>query len=481
MNKLFKLGLVVAAAVSLTACNIDFDGIGKDDEGNDITLLVLDIPACDVNYTFTVVDVVTGLPVSGSFTARITPDTANAGGLANPNELLVTDAMRVSLEHEFSGSLELLLNPNVAVSESNPVAFTAVAENLGNGYVGIPTYVRSTEKGKREIVLQVINTVSPPTQSRPNYVMQTRSVNPGSEISVNGAATLVGSLLNLSLGNGYLLQGLYRSSTSGTLTSSSSNPSAFDSHGILLISDHLNAPPRSSASLSAGQFFFLIKRMSNLVSGKLAFSVSSDFRASASFRYNVETSAGSFSGIFRSTIPFAKLYIEQLFAYSGDKSATLTLTPIADLNVVGSSERQISDITVSGGAIASPAYSVTKLANRTNYKIKLVGICASDRKVSIAPSKSFVYRKVGTEEWLRGELAAGQTSLLLETGADYEFGVNFDGRFYQYPFTTTRENIQNVLNNEYVEKYTLSDLSDGTFSISITVVAEEICQLTGND
>lgn len=224
MNKLIKLGLVLAAAVSITSCNIDFDGIGKDDDGNDITLIVLDLPACDVNYTFTAVDAVTGALLTNEFTARITPNTQEAGGLANPDQILVTDAMKVSLQHQFSGSLELSLNPNIKISQENPVGFTIVAESADPNYVGIPVYARSTEKGKREIALEVINLNSIYTGDPGNGLLKNFATKSIADVVLSGASTNVLMSMNKIMGNGYVIQGLYSAASSGTVTTTCSNP-----------------------------------------------------------------------------------------------------------------------------------------------------------------------------------------------------------------------------------------------------------------
>lgn len=481
MNKLIKLGLVLTAAVSLTSCNIDFNGIGKDDEGNDIPLLLLDLPACDVHYTFAAINAEDGTPLTGAFTARIIPNPQEAGGLANPDQILVTDAMKVSLQHDFTRSLELSLNPNIKVSQDNPVGFTIVAEGPFLNYVGIPVYVRNTEKGKREVALELLNLNQIYAGDMGNGLLKKldkKGVNP--DVSLSGASTNALKFLNRIMGNGYVIQGLYSASSSGTVTANCTNP-AFSDYGIVLLTDDLSGAPRRSAIVVNGQIFFVVKRPANILNGKIAFDVYSATKASTSFKYSVETSIGTFTGVFRNTVPFTKQYIEQLFAFSTSKGAVLTLTPSADFSMVGSQVRDITDITVNGGGVADPAYEVSKQANLVQYKIKLIGTCATDRKISMAPSKSFSYRKTGTTEWLRGEMVAGQATLLLENGADYDFGVYFDGQLYQYPFTTTRENIQNVLSNQYVEKYTLNQQADGSFNISVTVVAPEICDLTGDN
>lgn len=480
MNKLNTLILVLAAAVSFTGCNIDFNGIGKDDDGNDITLLLLDLPECDVNYTFTAVDAVTGTPLNAQFTARIIPDSSAAGGLTDPGQILVTDAMKVSLTHTFTGSLELLLNPNITISESNPVGFTIVAESSDPNYVGVPAYVRSTEKGKREIQLKVINLNN--VVAGDFRTSMSKAIKPKYTNRVTTSGATVANLVSLEseMGNGVTIQGLYRATSSGTLTASCSDPSISD-YGIIPTSSAIKLPMTRSIYVTAGQYLYVLRKVSNLVSGKIALEVNSSFSASTSFTYSVATSAGTYTGTFRNTVPFKKQYIEQIFSTTSDKSAVVTLTPESNFTMVGSDTRNVTDITVSGGGVASPAFEIQKPANLTLYNIKLIGTCSTNRQVSIAPSKSFVYRKTGVTEWSKAEMVGGKVSLLLESNADYEFGVSFDGTFYQYPFTTSPEHIINVLNNQYIEKYTLIRYAfDGSYNISATVVAPEICDITGN-
>lgn len=480
MNKLIKLGLVLTVAVSLASCNIDFNGIGKDDDGNDITVLLLDIPECDVTYTFTAVDAVTGTPLTSQFTARIIPDTTAAGGLANPDQILVTDAMKVSLQHQFTGSLELLLNPNIAISDNNPVGFTVVVESSDPNYIGIPAYVRSTEKGKREINLEVINLNSPVAGDFRAGLSKSIKPKYANFVTTSGVSVTTVMLLNRDIGNGLTLQGLYEANESGMLSVNCSDP-AFEDYGFFPVGYAVDYLMRKQMNIVSGQLFYIIRKPANLVSGKIFLDVNSSLSASTSFNYSVETSAGTYSGTFRNTVPFKKQCIEQIFANSSSKSAVITLTPSSSFNLVGESARTVADITVSGGAVAAPAFEVSKPANLTLFNIKLTGTCAKDRTVSIAPSKSFVYRKTGTTEWMKAEMIGGSVSLLLESGADYDFGVSFDGKFYEYMFTTSQENIHNVLSNQYVEKYVLIRYTDGTYNIRATVVAPEICEITGNN
>ena len=475
MKQWIKYSFLFAAAVSMNACNIDFDGIGKDDEGNDITLVLLDLPACDVNYTFTAVDETTGALLNQTFTAEITPDTAECGGLTNANQILVTDAMKVSLQHNFTGELELALNPNITVSESNPVGFTIVANSSNPDYIGVPEYVRSTEKGKREVSLGVLYVGTSIVGGDLSAGMLMRSVAPKSigDVSLSGISVQTLGSLNRPTGNGYVVERVCEAASSGTLTATSS--ASLEDYGIMLPSDKYGSL-RRSVNISEGQRFFVVKKYPSMMLGKIAFDVNSPVQASASFAYSVVTAAGTFNGIVRNTVPFTRQYIEQIIVPSSNKSATLTIIPLADFQLVGSSTREIADVTVPGGGIASPAYTLEKQASLTQYKIKLYATCETDRKVSLAPTKSFIYKKKNTNTWLRGEMKQGYAHLLMEKDADYDFGIYFDGKFYSYPFTTSIANIEEVLTNQYVKKYSI--IPEGNaYYINVLVAAPEICDI----
>lgn len=118
----------------------------------------------------------------------------------------------------------------------------------------------------------------------------------------------------------------------------------------------------------------------------------------------------------------------------------------ADINNPFNTGTQLgSNISLSCG---SKSTTLTFPSNLVGAQFDITGKCTSkDPVVTVFPSISFSYRKVGTQTWQGGSLSNGKGSITgLEVGATYDVTATYRGNTGEAQFTVTSASVIDIIN-----------------------------------
>ncbi|HKJ41674.1 MAG TPA: hypothetical protein VKA27_06235, partial [Sunxiuqinia sp.] len=144
--------ILLGTLVLSNSCSDMFSDPMKDKEtGKDLKLLLVDLNFFDTKFNFTFVDADTGNLIDDR-----TIGVFFAGDGAN--NLVDYNGNKAPSYSVSDGRLALALDPNITVSQDNPVDFKVYVGVQDGSYAGYPVEVSYTSKGEYDIVVQLFKT-----------------------------------------------------------------------------------------------------------------------------------------------------------------------------------------------------------------------------------------------------------------------------------------------------------------------------------
>lgn len=465
----------IAALLALTAfTGCDFENFGKDDNGEDITWLRLDLPKFDATYTFNLVDHSSGRSLETLLEVNTTyPKT----DYRLPEQLLVTDGCLIPQGGTTSsGVYKLNLNPNIKLTGSNSVGFIVTASDSDYSpvdYISVPKVVKQSVPGHRNVTVDVVDLGAPPV-----------SFSSGS-LTVSGSYTRITPLTGKDNGNGYEYVGLYKATSNGAITVSA-NPGLFNDYGIYFFDSNMWNQPAKSVTGINGKYFFVVKKDANVAEGKLNLNITSPAsNASITINYVVTTTSGQYKGAITGALPI-KTSIEQIYVPASSTTAQITLTTTAPFKI-DNPTRTINDIAVAGGANLDFNVTVDQQSDFTLFDLKASLFCRDDKAAALALTKDFQYSEGSTDmddfarTWSSGQFVSGRASIFMKEDQMYTLRINIDNQWHKYNITTNPNlNIEdlNMESSGYIDSYKVYyDTAAKSWKISAEISADEFCNL----
>lgn len=463
-------GLVLLAAACLVSC--DINNIGKDENGDDISLLRLDLPKFDATYLMNFVD------ENGQL---ITSDLNISFAGKNGNSL-VTEAGRINETYRVvGGMLNLNLNPNIKINSQNQIDFQI--KGAGAGMVVLPYIVKQSLSGERIINVEVFNWQT--LQMQQSTISKNRATSPitvttPDHKNLSPLAVLSGK----DNGNGYEYKMLYMATVSGEYTCLIANAGEYDSWGIYTMSDDMTSAPKQSLQLNSGDLFTVVTKAKNLLEGKIKVQLNSGSKTSISVGYTVEAGGRTYRGTLNGITPLTTA-IEQIYVPSSDKKAKITFYPTAPYKL-DPSTIDIADVTTAGSKVDA-TITTNAASPMRRYDLDLIGYCATDKSLTYAITKTFQY-SLGSKEisddarqWNNGALVSGKASFYMIPNQRYTFRISVNNKWYKYDITTNPKDIYEIMHQgdaaEYVSKYEMTENTDGSYNLKVEITNDELCDL----
>ena len=158
-----------------------------------------------------------------------------------------------------------------------------------------------------------------------------------------------------------------------------------------------------------------------------------------------------------------------------DGGTTITSVRInADLNNPFNTGTQLgSNISLSCG---SKSTTLTFPPNLVGAQFDITGKCTQkDPVVTVFPSISFSYRKVGTQTWQGGSLSNGKGTITgLEVGATYDVTASYRGNTGEAQFTVTSASVIDIINFSNVLSQSV-DESTSPPTLILTIDLKDEC------
>lgn len=465
MKKGYILAILTLCAAATLICNSCSNPL-VDDNGDDIPLIRIDLPPFDATYLIDFVE------LNGLAT---TPNGADVEvQLLGPDAAdLYDESFSTSNSYMVhpSGVLSLNLDPNIQLSQSNPLDFTIAGQN--HNYVVLPWSVHQTVPGNKRLQVEVINVAN-----GPQAMGGTRGITFPDLTDGSPSATKIVDLSGRTNGNGYEYGALYRAGTSGIFTCE--NPgSGYADYGMYVFGGDLSLALQKEAFIQSGSYFVTVKKPINLVTSELTIEVNGPQGYSTAFGYEILVGGRTYTGTIAGTLPLSST-IEQIYLSStGSKAASVRLIPSAPYQLTQSS-MGVNDIT---SANASASFDATVATNPQlrECSIELLAFCGTDKSIAYSLSRQFQFRKTSAaadEPWSNGELKAGKCKIYLDDNTRYTFRIALNDKWVSYDLTTNLDEIGAILGGiDGVKKYVMKNTSATSYSIYIEIANDELCTL----
>lgn len=482
-----KVATILLSALLLTnSCSDMFNNPLKDKKtGEDLKLLLVDLNFFDTKFNFTFVDSETGNLIDDkTIGVFFTGDDANNLVDYNGNKAVsyvVTD-----------GRLALALDPNITVSQDNPVDFSVYVDLQDGSYDGYPVEVSYSSKGEYDVVVQLFKTTSN---------LKKAVLNPGSEpfdVKYNGSVIQktndpVWSFTeNISSSNGKTYYGIYKTyqtAAQGILSMDNftADQSLYSNWGLeggyftasgsetfSLTNDDITVPANSVLfkAFSATQRNDVNKCADGL---NIEVNQKDNLAGTAKFNYklvidNEVVKSGKIGG---ASMPFT--VNTGVFYYPSDAtSATLVIDDDPQFTIAPH-ETTLSDFC--GGTVKVTA---TPKSGLTPYRIITTFVCP-DNAIGITPSISGRYKIKGSDDpWAEFVFDEGIATLNLVPGETYTMDAKMGEDTYTFDFPTDESKVDGVVQQALQDIVELDDLnvdfstnSDGVTVIDINVVFKD--------
>lgn len=457
----------MALSTMLISCNLkDFL---KDDDGNDVPLIRLDMPKFDATYLLQFVDATTGEPIYDRFTARISGP--SAGDIIDDGGKLNNSTYEIK-----SGVLSLNLNPNIKLNGSKDIQFAVSGE--GASLLVLPQIFANRTPGNKTYSVAVFK--FPPIDIRSSPSSVSKVEESLATVTSPSGVTLkpIADISTMHRGDGYDYVKLYRATESGQYNYTAPDVLGVTS-GLYSLGESALADPEQKLYLNAGQYFTTISKNDGTVSTDVTINIASNSTISSTFDYIIETDNGmTYRGAVSGKLPIS-VKVENVYVNNLAKGLKVTL-PDNSIFRLSPNEITIPDAR-SGSAIANFTANLNQSANLDLYNLIINAICASDRMIQFAITKRFQYSLVDPQnpterQWVDGYLTEGSTSIYMERDKRYDFRIMLNNQWESYEITTNPAEINNILNSEYITKYKMVS-SGGVTTIEAEVTSEEICDI----
>jgi hypothetical protein len=460
-NLLLSLSLI-ALLLTGNSCKNMFENPLKDKTtGDDVTLLLLDLNFFETKFKiyicdFQTMDYITDSDIKFAFIGR---DSAAVVDYSGKRNVEYTTS---------SGYYELTCDPNIEISEANPLEFKIVAGS--DAYFSFPTSVYITSKGTHDIYVYMLKIPDGLKSTFINYddtFPVGLSYNPDDGINPMFTREALESSHGLDLsvywldGN-YDFRSFWMNGKPGTATAQLfADSNTVDSWGFnyTKLGDPLdcnNYGPLHEHYFNEINYVILTGACPNgrvkCTSGiKVKYKSTNSLGGSASFPYmltlyNERKIRGSHSG----DLPEFTGEINGYYYARGITNATLQIS--------GNSQYDVNPktITINNICASTPlefTITVTPKANLTHYVFTYVLSCSSGI-VGGALTYNIQLRKHGSDEaWTPASLAGGRCDLYLERNQIYDFRFNYNGKWTEFSVSTDPNNLEAFLAAVNSDKY----------------------------
>ncbi|MDO5571536.1 MAG: hypothetical protein Q4F97_08775 [Bacteroidales bacterium] len=437
--------ILVVCCLFLTSC--DFDNILKDDNGNDMNLLLVDLPEFDAEYSFT---------FKNAFTGEIYESPADIKISGDSKDDIVSDLgyRKNNMFTSSDGELFLYLNPNLKV-ESSEVKFDISGND--NNVLVLPYTVSKTKKGRNNVTIGVI----------PASLLNYKSTKAVSSSTSDDNGILSGVTVKDSKDVIYdivYLNDLITDGEDGVYA-------GFVRIGDLNIDDmHIdsNNDNYEYSLVYLAKDVYLIKAVS---ANQKTCIVNVSLKGDGVVTFYTKASNSFYSDYIQTTVSLPYSFSFRDFI-SNDNTISVR-TKIDALNF-----DETKTLASDGGNVEFNVPNADK-SGKKRYEIHLNAYSPDEKRIAASITKSFKYIEkenngLSIDNWSEGKLEKGVVTLWLKENVEYTFRVNLNNKAYKYDITTNINEINSLVEKEEdITSFTWSALNDG-YRFDIDVTNEEI-------
>ena len=474
MKKIVAHLLTVALVIiGLSSCESWMRNPLQDKEsGEDIKLLVVDFNFIKTKLAVHLKDITDNTYIEGSevevkFVGEDAGNLISFTGIRKQN--YVTS----------SGYIEIGVDPNILISEENPLNISVVV--IGDRYVSAPMALSYTTTGLKDVLVKVTRiggksgstgAFSEPFDLYYDNVLHSDDL------------LYLGDIRGSSTGTDYDYLNLYQTRTARNLEAKNlTDPILYTDYGVYYAwADDILSPPEApvkQVSLNSGALVYssvLRSGMSKCAQGLTLKINSASAGGSGSFGYLLTFSDGTTrDGIVSGTFPI-EVKIDNIYYPASGSAVTVALFDDAQYTVSGS-----VDLGTPCGSVAE--FTATAKSNLKTYKW-IIRYSCPDVQASFALSIGGEFRIDGSDNaWTRFQFVEGIALLQLVQDEDYHFRINIDGEVYEYVLPTDPDKLEEFLqNNQTTDFYTIDNLTITETTSLVTVEADvtlagEVCDV----
>ncbi len=488
-NNTLKTISIFALLIIMGACSDLLNNPLKDKKtGEEITLLLLDMNIFETRFSFHFVDSETGEYIDNKtiqvfFEGKSAEHIINYEGEKNKSYTVT------------NGRLNLTFDPNIEVSEENPIDFTVYTNVSDFSYDAFPTQVYFTKTGNIDKDIQMIN-----FNKSQNTVLKSASISPGNEPfdvlfnfskikTENDPVWQMATFTKTQDNKTYY--SIFRSlfPPNGTLASrnfslAENNYENWGLEGMLYYGTTVNSfnltnenvtltdSPNIAKAYSATQ----IKNLTHCTSGiNITVNNSSKNTGSAVFRYKlyIDDVLVAYQRVSGNKMPFTSN--TGAFYYPNDAQK-------AYIKFYGDTQYNIEPEQVNLSSICGQNVEITASAKDglVPHKIIVQFKCPGN-PVAMAPSINGQYRKKNSDDsWTYFKFTEGTTTVMLTPDKTYTFKAQLTDTEAEFDIPTNISMIEQAITQAKKDIFEIQDMdiniteqSDGTIVIKAIVLFKE--------
>jgi hypothetical protein len=466
-SRLLSLAGTVLFIAALSGCKDLFkDPLTDKETGEDVTLLLIDRNFIKTKIAVRLQDNATLQDIDQEeVEVRCFGDDAN--------NLITFAGFKQTVFITSSGFVEIGLDPNIPVTDQNPVELTVVA--VSPNYVSVPQFVSYTADGIKNLTIRMIHKPSGKSATSGPY-------GEPFDISYNGMLhspqlVFLSDIRSQPTGTAWEYLNMYTTTINGIILCSNLTDnvlySDYGAYFYSLSTGHSLLPPAlaiKNAILSNGDFVYssiLRTGMAKCQTGLTIHVSRADGKPGTGvFGYVVTFADGKTkTGQITCTFP-SDNRIEPVYYPSSNPAVSVVLTGDSQYNISGA-------VNLPSACGATASFTASPKTNLANYKF-IVQYSCPDTPVGMGLSILGEFRKTGsTGAWTSFEFIEGVCDLQLEPNSDYEFRVNIDSKYYNYTLPTDPAQVGPYLTGHQNEDYTLRQLTI-TDSNAVVVIFTDV-------
>lgn len=462
----------LGGSAMLLSLLVSCSGLFKDpmidkETGGDVTVLLVDRNFIKTNFDVTLHDLITGQPIENE-QVEVRFSGVDAAGLINFSGFKKTSFTTGS------GFIEAGYDPNLEVSDKNPIELTVIA--ISPHYISAPRFISISTVGIKNLDIKMIRRNGGKSAAAGPFEEPYDLIYNG--LTNSPLLNYIGDVSSSPTGTAWTYINLYTTTASGILQCANlKDPVLYIDFGAYYYDAAAVAglmPPLSptkNAVLRNNDYLYSAILRSNMLKctqGLTIHTARSDGKpGSGVFDFVITFSDGSTqTGQITCSFPSDHL-IEPVYYPGADPAVKVQLTGDNQYDMSGSVSLASPCATLAG-------FQATPKSNLTAYRFVTVYSCP-DSPVGIGLSIVGEFRKTGTTgDWNTFEFKEGVCDLLLEGSADYDFRVNIDGEYHEYSIPTDVNRIGDFLAEHQNEDYQMRSLTIENGNGLITIRADVV-------
>jgi hypothetical protein len=474
--------LLIALLFTGNSCKNMFDDPLKDKTtGNDITVLLLDLNFFETKFKIHILDAETQEYITGTDLSIVVlgKDSANICDYSGEKKAEYTTS---------TGFFELTCDPNVEISEANPLEFEIGVSS--ESYFAFPTSVYITTKGTEDVYVYALKISSNKSAalSQGNEPFKMTYTPASGLLLISDNVEIINRMTSNYLSGQFEIKSLYRNVSSGTLKASdfTGDQNLYSDYGFLFLTSPSFDPRNTSQLLKERTFGSNICYIASALERKavekckngmqVTYTKSSGVVGSAAFDYvltfsNGTTKSGSHTGSFNGNSNSFSRNINNYYYPTNNTSGTLTIK--------GDAQYDVSPSSFSLDNVCNRnqlAVTVTPKSVLTHYKFTYIITCKDGGMIGGALTYNIQFRKQGsTEPWNWATAQQGVLDLYIERGAIYDFKLSFNGEPTTFSIPTDPDmEIEQSLRSLANENVRFVPTSDNEFGLKVTDNGSEV-------